>query len=431
MAYRFLVNNCLGKPLNGNEPYTIAGGGISGLLLGHWLQKRQLPFTIHEKNSVPGGLIQTRDTQWGYLEKAATGFVWSPEMDKMCRDLKLEILPPGHRSGAKYIVKNKKLTKLPVGIVSLANTSLRLMMPRKVSPVTVSEFSDIFFGPAFSENVVDPAMGGIYAANISDLSFPGALPEIAKWQQKYSFLPWAIWKAKKNQTNKGHKGTHSFENGLGQLIAALAKNLGDKLQLNSEFTKNGPSKKPLILTTPAYIASKFFEGHTLQQLLEEIIYIPVISVNVIFSKNGLENINPGFGCVIPRSEGLESLGVLFKHDIFPQQLKNDGVLCLTCILRDNYKGKQHYLMSQPDDTLAAGVLNELDDLFGVKENPLFIEVNKHEKGIPLYSPQHYKSLFVIDQLLKKDFPHIRLFGNYTGQISIRGLCTAAERAVPA
>ena len=68
---------------------------------------------------------------------------------------------------------------------------------------------------------------------------------------------------------------------------------------------------------------------------------------------------------------------------------------------------------------------DLDLLFDVRGNPLDYVIFRWPRAIPLYSPELYRHWFELERLLKEEYPHRQLFGNYTGQVSIRGMCEAA------
>ena len=425
MAYKFLQSSILGSPFEGDN-YKVIGGGVAGLFMGYYLKRQHIEFRIIENSERAGGLIETQTTEYGNAEAAANGFIWCPELEDIAETVGIKILPPSPASKKKYIFYKGKLKTIPLSFGELATALWNVAIPKKVQPVTVQEFSNIYLNKAVSAKILNPAMGGIYAADISDLSFPGALPELARLQQKGpSFLYNFLFKKERSKSKK-IAGTHSFLHGMGQLTEGLAAYLKEEVKLYADGKKFIGSHKDLILSVPAYVAADFFEGHELQKLLKEVKYVPVISAKVFFKKDTVDHIRKGFGCVIPKSEDLKTIGVLFNHDIFPEHVEDD-FLSFTCIMRDNYKEGESELFALSENELKDLLLKELSKIFHIKKGPAKVVINRYENGIPLYSPQHYENLFKIDELLKKDFSNIRLFGNYTGQISIRGMAQEAAR----
>jgi len=102
---------------------------------------------------------------------------------------------------------------------------------------------------------------------------------------------------------------------------------------------------------------------------------------------------------------------------------DEKLASLTCIMRDF----DDILLKKTDKDLLNIVVNDLQKLFGLQNDFLEYHIYRWPKGIPLYSPALQDSRFEIQELLQKDFPNIRLFGNYTGQISVRGMCQEAAK----
>ena len=133
----------------------------------------------------------------------------------------------------------------------------------------------------------------------------------------------------------------------------------------------------------------------------------------------IDNFKPGFGCLIPKNEGLNILGILFNSHIFEHRVVSDEIESITCIMRDDSANLEWF--SMPKGEFKQLIINDLDQIFGIEKEPLDVIVSKWENGIPLYSPTLYRSWFEMDEILKKQFPHRNLFGNYTGEISIRAM----------
>ena len=131
--------------------------------------------------------------------------------------------------------------------------------------------------------------------------------------------------------------------------------------------------------------------------------------------------------MIPRKEGLNILGILFNSCIFDHRVKNDDLISLTCLLRDDSANKEW--LDEDDNQLKMLIIKDLNILFGVKQNPLEVVITKWENGIPLYSPTLYGSWFSMDEILKKQFPNRNLFGNYTGEISVRALAQSSYKII--
>ncbi len=431
MRYPILENSFLGNKIRKEEAYTIIGAGISGLFCGFYLKKAGIKFRIVEQANHAGGLLGTKILNYGIAEKAANGFLWCKELAEICDTLKLEILPPRTDAKARYLVRNKQLRKFPLNPIEAVGVAGRIMTAHPAEVETIADFGQQYLGNAMTNQILEPAIAGIYGCKITELSFPGALTMLAKILNQSNWLPSAIWKnrSQKNndqKNNKIAKGTFGFKGGMQVLVNGLTNYLQDDIEYNFDGTLLADSADHCIVTTPAYVSSTFFDGE-LKKMLSGIEYIPMITTTLIFKKSQFEKLKPGFGCLIPRSEGLNTLGVLFNSYIFDHRVVMDDMISLTCMMGDESENGD--VISASDQDIITILLKDLNVLFKLTDEPLDFHVFRWPKAIPKYTPQLYKSWFRMDEILKQQFPNRNLFGNYTGEISIRGMSTMASKIV--
>jgi len=256
------------------------------------------------------------------------------------------------------------------------------------------------------------------------LSLAATIPFLMEAVQTSAFLPMGIIKTRRKaqastpKSSKKIKGTCSFKNGMGSFIHHLEQYLKEDIEYGIDGLTMTESKEHLILTTPAYVSKYFFQS-PLNELLSKVSYTSMISVTLFFPRTAFKKWKEGFGCLIPRNEGLQLLGVLFNSSIFENRVVDEKIISLTCMLRDDSPDK--ILINQLDIDIKNRIVNELDSLFDLHANPLSYHIYRWENGIPLYTTELYQSWFEMDQILKKEFPNRNLFGNYTGKISIRGM----------
>lgn len=433
MNYQIPSSNFLGKSFDAKQTYTIIGAGISGLLLGYQLKKARIPFKIVEQNDFGGGILQSVQTDFGLVEKAANGFIWCKEIQGICDDLKLEILSPKSTSKARYIVKNKQLRRIPLSFLDGIRLIRAFTKKQSRSFETLEDFGHYFLGKKLTAQVLEPAFQGIYGAPAHQLSFPGAMTQLANAFNEVNYLRPAFKKMRGKATASERKrrsaGTHGFKNGMGDFTQKLTEYLQKEIEWKVDGLSLMEEKGNLILTTPAHISKHFFKNkeEKLFQQLDQVKYNSMISATLFFPKTAFEKFKEGFGCLIPQREGLNILGVLFNSCIFDYRVKNDDLISLTCLLRDDSINKKWF--SQDDGQLKSLIINDLNVLFGVKQNPFEVVITKWKNGIPLYSPTLYQSWFSMDEILKNQFPNRNLFGNYTGEISVRALAQSSHTII--
>ena len=400
------------------------------MLLGYYLKKANVSFKIVEQQQYAGGLLQSEQTDYGLVEKAANGCIWCKEIQEISDDLKLEILSPKSTSKSRFIVKNKKLRKIPLsffdGIRLLQGFTKKHDKPFN----TLEDFGKYFLGEKNTAQLLNPAFTGIYGASAEQLSFPGAMTQLAEAFNTTNYLRPAFKKMRGHLTSAEKKkraaGTHCYKNGMGEMTQRLTEHLQNDIEWNVDGRTLKDENVNLILTTPAYVSKDLFKekNKTLYHHLDYVKYNSMISVTLFFSKTAFQNFKPGFGCLIPRKEGFNILGVLFNSYIFDHRVASDDLISLTCILRDDTADLNW--LNKDKEWFKSLIMKDLDILFGLNEEPLELVVSKWRNGISLYSPTLYDSWFTMDDILKSEFQNRNLFGNYTGEISVRALAQTSH-----
>ena len=432
MKYHLLESAVLGKKLQKHEHYRIIGGGIAGLLLGFYLKKAGVSFHIYEKTTRAGGLLQTEKKKFGIAEGAANGVLWCPEFEALANDLGLKLIAPQKITKRRYILRNNQFRRFPLSIWETWQAVRQFFGSHKPEKIdTLQDFCNTYLSQKVASQLLEPALAGIYAGQLHELSFSAILPNLAQTQAKNNRLGFALlkdaWKNRKNKRAKVAKhlrgGTLSFENGMQDLVDALAKYLSDNITYQADISALQQKDEATVLCVPAYSAAPFFGSHQLGEKLNEISYSPIISITLFVEETNLPKFKSGFGCLIPRNENYTILGVLFNHCIFDKRVTNKNVASLTCIMRDF----DDSLLKKTDKELLNIVSKDLKNLFDLQNDFLEHHIYRWPKGIPLYSPTLQEKHLEIQTLLEKDFPNIRLFGNYTGQISVRKMCQEAAK----
>ncbi len=426
MKYHIQQNNILGTALSSNEKHTIVGAGMSGLLLGYFLKQKGIPFQIIEKSNRAGGLVHSHKIpNLGLAEEAANGFIWCQEIEDICKEISLDIQYPSPLSKARYLVRNNKLKKFPLGILESVNMVSKAIMPHSQKLSTVEDFGKVFFGEKFNRQILEPAMAGIYGTAIENLSFEGVLKILAEEFNHTNSLIGVIRRIRKNSKKKGKKlsGTHSFKGGFSQFPLHLAEYLKEHIIYNQEVREISGST---VLTCPAYIAKTFFEDE-IHKILSNIQYTPFVTTTLVIPRKDLHRFKDGFGCLIPRNEGLTILGVLFNSCIFPDRVENKEHISLTCMIRD--EGDGSIINLEKEEILSSIIVPDIKKLLGFDGKILDYHCRKWQKGIPVYNPELVGYWSKLDSLLKSKHPNIRLLGNYTGQISIRGMAQQINKCL--
>lgn len=403
----------------------IAGAGIAGLLAGWHLKKAGFEVKIFEKTARPGGLIHSISGKYGLVEAAANGILWSEDMHTLCKDLGITALPAQKSAAKRYILRDNTFRRLPIHISELPEVVSRLF--RRHTLGVEDENLEVFGKKVLGENatryLLQPAMYGIYGSNLSHLGVKAILPDFYQDIANGNTLLHALKNLRPVPVKGIPKGLHSFAGGMQDLVLALQQQLQDQLVFNT------PAPEPkegvhTVCTLPAFAVNDWLNPAMpgLVQEFHAVQYAPLISVTLICNHTAFRNLPEGFGVLIPAEENYTLLGVLFNHSIFPGRVKSKGLASLTCILGG--QGRPD-ICSLGDEKIMDIVRQDLNRLLGLNEAPLEYTVSAYPQALPLYSAALPRIWNALHDKLTQSKMDLSFFGNYTGEISIRGMNSVA------
>jgi oxygen-dependent protoporphyrinogen oxidase len=218
------------------------------------------------------------------------------------------------------------------------------------------------------------------------------------------------------------------ENGMGEWVAALTKHLekrlGDRFQ-KSKVLSNIENEKNLIIAVPASDAAQLIKNEQTQELvsaLQKIKYAPLITATVFVRAEDLEVKPSGLGVLMPRVEGRKSLGILYNSGAFDHRTKDLSTVSMTVMLGGSGHAE---ILDRSDADVEALVVSELREIFGLKNDPLEVHLHRWKSAVPTYN-KHLLDTWSLAQASWCSKPGRVLFGNYTGQVSLRGMLELAS-----
>ena len=115
-----------------------------------------------------------------------------------------------------------------------------------------------------------------------------------------------------------------------------------------------------------------------------------------FKDEDIANPLDGFGYLIPRKEGVRSLGVLWSSSIFPGRAPKGHKLLQIMI------GGAHDLraIEADDQTLVETAMKDADPVLGFRGAPVLQNIIRHKSGIPQYNLGHKARLQEIQQRMQ-------------------------------
>lgn len=441
----------------------IVGAGISGLTAAFYLSRRGVPVVLFEASERAGGMIQT-STRGGFMAESGPNTVMtgSIAVPALIKDLDLESrrMLPAPSANTRYIVRDCRPVRLPsslpgaigTGLLSLS-AKLRVLgepfMPREPHvDESLAHFVRRRLGKEFLDYLIDPFVAGVYAGDPEQLSVVHAFPKMSALERQYgSLIKGAFLGAKerreRNAPLKSEPRMFSLDGGLEVLIARLQNRLNGSVRLRNpvrrvEKTPDGwriqssagtQDFGSVLFCCPAHQLARLETDSALapeMKRFEQVYYPPIARMVFGFRRSQVAHPLDGFGALVPKSERLSILGVLFSSSMFPNRAPEDHVL-LTVFAGG---ARRPSLLQETEDQLVCTALDDLRVVLGISGSPVFTDVARIEQSIPQYN-LGYGAVKDLILRLESRSPGLFFFGNFSGGISvsdcISGGVNVAER----
>jgi oxygen-dependent protoporphyrinogen oxidase len=446
----------------------IVGGGIAGLSAAYYLEKARqkgaaIDWLLLEKSDRLGGVIRTEYRDGFVLEAGPDSFLSvKPEATELCRELGLadEIIHSNDFQRRTYILVKGRLVPIPDG--------LQFMVPTRVLPMvttplfslgtkirmmrelftsarnhaqdeSVSEFVRRHFGQEMVDRVAEPLLAGVYGGNADMLSIRAVLPRFAEMEGRHGSLVRATLKARKVANNSTPQPLFtSLRRGMQQLVDALvAKVPPSSLRLGESVTslrrgdhawqlatsKGCETFDAVMLAVPAPFAGGLLSGVMPEAAarLQTIQYTSSAAVLLACDKTGLP---PGFGFLVPASEGKKMLACTFVHKKFSCRAPEEQAL-LRCFFSS---ARVPGLLDHSEEELKSFARQELKEILGVDVQPQFTCAFRWRHGLPQYQTGHLERTAEIEAQFKQ-MPGLYLIGNSLYGIGVPDCIRSAREAV--
>lgn len=447
----------------------VVGGGVAGLATA-WLlrdesrkQNRRVQLTVLEAAEIPGGSTRTERSEGFTCEWGPNGFLDNEPLTlELVRRLGLEprLVRADDAAARRFIYHGGKMREVPLKPPAFLASDLlpaaaklrmaaELLIPAKRNgdEESVHQFGVRRLGHAFADYLLDPMVSGIFAGDARALSLPAVFPKMVELEREYGGLFRALI-AKQRAAKRSGKAAggpagasaalHTFTDGMGELTTVLARELQAELRLDSPVraisraggtwnvhTRDASiAADAVVLACPSYAAADIVRDFA-PDVAAAIAAIPFAPVDVVCHAHRVADTQHdlhGFGVLIPRMEGIRSLGSLWCNAIFPGQAPLGLHLLRTII------GGAHDpdVVSLSDNEIEAVAAHDHQTLFGISAAPVFRRVLRHPRGIAQYTLGHLTRVATTDRL-EQAAPGIFFTGASYRGVSVNGCIKDAFR----
>jgi len=457
----------------------IIGGGISGLAAAFDLEQRRqsahdVEYTLYESSSRLGGVLRTEYIDGCVVEAGPDSFVTEkPWAADLCRSVGLgdQLIGSNDADRKTYILTRGRLVEMPDGLMFMVPTKI---LPTGVSPLfswktklrmaqewfrppravdhdeSVADFVERHYGREMVDRLADPLLSGIYGGESSSLSVRAVLQRFAEMERTHGSLGRAMLAARRKMSSGPRKPAPplftSLRNGMQSLAEAIVSRLNPVSLLTDTPVKSiqpgsggwivsaGAPAEPfdaVIVALPGPAAATMLRDASsdLSSELGAIQYSSSITVGLEYDREVRQSLPPGFGFLVPRSEGKRLLAATFVHNKFPQRAPEDRAL-LRCFFAGN---AAESVWELADEQIVGIVRDELQQILGpqirgLRAEPLIARVYKWKGAMAQYGVGHLDRLERIETL-RKAIPGLALAGNAYHGIGVPDCVRSGRDAV--
>ena len=439
--------------------WIVIGGGITGLTAAYRLAGgaaragRPPEVLCLEADGRPGGHARTRCEDGFVVEEGPNGFLDSPRdpvVSTLARDLGIaarlcEGLPESKR---RFIYLGGRLRLVPEGpgplvasdLLSPAGKLRLLLEPwARRAPAgreeTVFEFAARRVGREAAEALIDTAVSGISGGDSRQLAVAAAFPLMTEMERDYGSLIVAMVKRGKAARSR----LLSFDAGLGALTAALAERLGPALRLGARVTdlarRDGAWRVRLeggeelaadgvVLSLPARHAAPVVESldPRMAAAFREFPTAGLAVVGLAYRREDVARPLDGYGYLVARRAGLDTLGVVWESSLFPGRAPRDRVL-LRAILGGVSRPQ---VMELSEAELERRARDELAGVLGITAAPARVWTARWPHAITQYTAGHLARVARVRELAARH-PGLEICGSAYDGISFSASVASGEK----
>ena len=392
-----------------------------------------LSVRVLEARDQVGGRIGTERHGSFLVETgAATVQETAPGFKELIARLQLQdqLVFSDDRARRRYVFRASQLRRLPLkppeilttdalSVAARARLLVEPLLPPR-SATQADESVESFFarrlGRRVTAELVEPALAGIYAGDIAEMSMASALPRIWQMEAEHGSLLKALRASQASGKGAAAPRLCGLRSGLGQLMQTMGRAVeaaGGRVQPLSTVKSIAPVDQgpgpgqgryrlqladstviadELVIAVPPPAAARLLNSvdAPLSALYGGIAMAPIVAISLGWPREHVPHPLDGFGFLVPRIErmrdGLRLLGALFMTSALPdfEQAPKGQV-----VIRAMYGGAHDPEVERmADGALLEQVQRDLRTTLGIWNEPRFIHIQRWPQAIEQYRLGH-------------------------------------------
>ena len=413
----------------------VIGGGISGLACAWQIRRAGFEVVILEANTRPGGVIQSHQLDGYLVESGPNSILPTPATFELLQDLGLTeeivIAPP---KSPRFIYVKGRLRRVP-WVLSPGGAIRALAEPlisrnRNDGDESLASFFRRRFGTEVHDRLIAPFVSGIYAGNTEELSIEATFPRMKELELLYGSV---VLGALRGALSRPRPTLSSFRSGMETLPQGLARNLDIRFGVDDTRLEPGWSvdssqgrfqAKAVVVATPSDAVTALLTpvDPDLGNVFRTVPYAPILVAATSVGEAQLRAPLDGFGFLVPRTEGLHTLGTLFSSSLFPGRAPEGRVLLTSFLGGATEPG----LVQWSDERVWETVESELKQVLGFEGSVKPLALFRYPRAIPQYrlgQPRWRED--AMERIGKQ--PGLFLTGNYLSGVSVPASIEQGQR----
>ncbi len=428
-----------------NVDVVVVGAGISGLSAAFYLAQFGHSVLAIERQVRAGGKAQSERIDGFLMEHGPSAIAALSTSQAIPQNLAIEHdrveLGPDVRH--RYLVARGRLHGIATHPAAfLTNNYLSLkgrlrllaetLIPCRADQVdeTVAAFCRRRFGDEFTDRVIDPLVGGMFAGTTAALSMGSTFPHLVAIERKHGSILRGIILGRSQGRRIPARRLFSWRNGIATLPNALAAKLGSCVRVGVAVRKIRVQRRGFVVDTAGsgtiradsvVIAT---QPHVAAELLRDLdldaadaaarIAAPPLAVVFLgYARSQIGHPLDGIGFLAPSSERRLVNGAIFCSTMFPGRAPEGFVSLAAYIGGDRAPG----LARLPADELIEITHREFVELLGAKGKPVVARVRHWTRGLPQYQVGHQSLMAILNGVTERR-RGLFLTGNYFNGVSV-------------